>query len=98
MAAYTGSFTAVGNSPAPYFAPLGMFNFVLTGTFVATVILEKSFDLGATWVPLSVDNVGTPNAYTAPLAILVNEPESVPVYRLRCSAWTSGQVNYRLSA
>lgn len=91
----SGNFTATGQSSAAMF--IGYFNVSLWGAFVGTVVLERSFDGGATFLPCSTDTVGDPNSYTAPISIVVNEPEPGVYYRVRCSAYTSGTINYRLS-
>lgn len=92
----SGTFTGTGNSSGAQF--MGAFNVTLSGTYVATVILERSFDGGATYMPVSTDTVGTANAYTAPMSLVVNENEPGTFYRLRCSAYTSGTVTYRAAA
>lgn len=92
----SGSFVATGNSATQQY--LGMFNVSLSGTFVGTVILERSFDGGTNFLPVAIDTSGTPNAYTAPMSIVVNEPEPGAIYRLRCSAYTSGTITYRMAA
>lgn len=97
------TFTATGQSAA--FKPVirglawGAFNIVLTGTAVATVQLERSFDSGVTWsgrfaggVQLYVwSYAGTNISETA------EEVEAGVRYRLNCTAYTSGTVTYRLS-
>lgn len=90
-----GSFVGTGNSTAQTF--YGPFNVFLWGTFAATVLLQRSFDSGLSWVTCSTDSSGTLASYTSALSIVVNEPEAGIQYRLRCSAYTSGTVNYRVS-
>lgn len=91
----TGTFGAIGNGTAGSF--IGNFNVSLWGTFVGTAILERSFDGGTTFLPVSKDLGGTANSFTAPMTIAISEPEPGVLYRFRCSAWTSGTINYRLS-
>jgi hypothetical protein len=80
---------------------------VITGaaiTFDATVQLERSFDGGKTWV---ICNLGAPaqtpviaqwtGATVAPVSITFGEPEKNVYYRLNCTAYTSGTINYRIS-
>ena len=101
--AYTGTFTATGVTAAPYFSPeytssvdgSAPFNMSLWGTFVGTVQLERSFDNGVTFLPLTA--LGTAITFTAPATEVFNEPESGVQYRLNCTAFTSGTINYRLS-
>jgi hypothetical protein len=103
LASTTGTLTAVANGSA--FMPetaadlraLISFNVALWGTFVATVILEKSFDNGVTYVPVLRPGGNTAVSYSAPSAEVIGEPEDGVLYRLRCTAYTSGTVNYRLS-
>lgn len=86
---------AGANPQPPVFKEL--FNASLWGTFIATVVLEKSFDGGANWVPVSEDSGGTANSFTAPCAVVVYEPETNILYRWNCTAFTSGTINYRIS-
>lgn len=74
----------------------GDFNISLWGTFVATVLVEKSYD-GSTWIGVSRDAAGTAASYTAPASVVLREPETNVRYRLRCGAYTSGTVNWRIS-
>jgi hypothetical protein len=96
----TGSFTGTGQSatfrPFPAKYPHAGFNVTLRGTFVATVRLERSFDDGVTWDPLTA--AGTPMfVFTGPASEIQEEPEEGVLYRLNCTAYTSGTVDYRLS-
>lgn len=98
----TGTFAATGSSASlvPECSQNrntgAAFNVALYGTFVGTVLLEKSFD-GTNWLPVYRGNSATAISYTAPASEVVCEPEDGVAYRLRCSAYTSGTVNYRLS-
>lgn len=89
-----GSFTATGQSGLGLFA--GLFNVTLSGTFVATVHLERSFDSGSTWHPCT-DASGFATSWAAPLSITCAEPERGVRYRLNCTSYTSGTVTYRIS-
>lgn len=97
----TGSFSGTGQSSS--FKPVmramawGAFNVFLNGAGTATIQLEKSYD-GSTWhaiyaagVQLYVWNYTGTN-----ISETVDEPEPGVVYRLNCTAYTSG-VNYRMS-
>jgi len=75
----------------------GPFNLALGGTFVATVVAEKSLDAGATWLPVMADAYGTAASYTAPGVLLAEEAEAGATWRLRVSAYTSGTVAARAS-
>jgi hypothetical protein len=97
----TNSFTATGQSAA--FLPDGVddrqdrvFNISLWGTFVATVQLERSLDGGQNWLPLTA--MGSQiYLFTGPCSETVEECEATAQYRLNCTAYTSGTVNYRIS-
>lgn len=101
-----GTFTATGQSdsfrPSPG-SPFvhkngsGYFNMSLWGTFTATVKLQRSFDAGVTWLTVSQDATGAEAAYTSELSVVCLEPETNVLYRLNCTAYSSGTVNYRLS-
>lgn len=96
--ATTGSFTATGQSPV--FSPArgqgnGRFNGSVWGTFVGTVRFERSFDNGVTWLPAT--QAGSPVTFTAPFTEVLIEPEADVLYRLNCTAYTSGTINYRIS-
>lgn len=101
MASVTGTLTATGQSgslsPAAGLSKIDSapFNVSLWGTFVATVQLERSFDGGTTWLPLTA--LGSSLAFTAPCSEVFEETEEGVAYRLNCTAFTSGTVNYRLS-
>ena len=92
----TGTFSATGQSAS--FAPVGGrgFNASLWGTFSATVQIERSFDGGTTWLPLTADAIAI-EKFTAPCSESLQEDEAGVLYRFNCTAYTSGTVNYRLS-
>lgn len=97
----TNAFTATGQSAA--FLPDGIgdsltrsFNISVWGTFVGTVQLERSFDNGTTWLPLTAGGTQI-EKFTAPASESVDEFEVGVLYRLNCTAYTSGTINYRLS-
>jgi hypothetical protein len=73
------------------------FNVAIWGTFVATVQLEKSYDGGTTWIVVARDTTGATASYSSPCAFSVRDIEAGNLYRLNCTAFTSGTVNYRLS-
>ena len=102
----SGSFTGTGQSatflPTPgapfnYVRGSGYFNITLYGTFTATVVVQRSFDAGSTWHTVSQDATGADASYTAPMSLVALEPEHGTMYRLNCTAYSSGTVNYRLS-
>jgi hypothetical protein len=70
----------------------------LSGTFVATVVLERSFDAGTTWLPVFHQNGGAAISFTAPVCMLIDcGLEDGVLHRLNCTAYTSGTVTYRIS-
>lgn len=103
MANVTGSFTATDQSDP--FQPIirerswGAFNIELRGTAVATVQLERSFDGGANW---TVIYAGGTQLYqwsysSGNFNETAEENERGVLYRLNCTAYTSGTLTYRLS-
>lgn len=90
-----GTFTATGGgtplSPVP-----GKFNVSVWGTFSATCALERSFDGGTTWINCTKPD-GSSNSFTTPMTLVCEEPENGVLYRINCSSFTSGTVNYRIS-
>lgn len=91
----TGTLAATGAGAAKPFHH--DFNVSLWGTFAGTVQVERSFDGGTTFVPVSKDTSGSIATYTAPCSIICAEPELGVLYRVNCTAYTSGTINYRLS-
>lgn len=91
----TGTFTGTGQSSSVSF--YGRFNVSLYGTFVAAVQLERSFDGGSNWLVASEDAAGTAASWTSAITVVANESEAGVLYRLNCTAYTSGTVTYRLS-
>ena len=63
------------------------FSLSLRGTWVGTVLVERSFDDGVEW--------GTVESFTENTEKWGYEPEGA-LYRVRCSAYTSGTILYRL--
>lgn len=74
----------------------GFYNFNLGGTFVGTVVVDKTFDDGASWVP-ATDTSGTAISGTAAKAQLGRELEAGVGYRTRCTAYTSGTAVARIA-
>lgn len=91
----SGSFAATGQSGNRMM--LGYFNLSIWGTFSGSVQLERTFDAGSNWLPVAEDPTGTKAAYTTPVSVEVYEPEAGVFYRLNCTAYVSGTINYRIS-
>lgn len=74
------------------------------GQATTTLILERSYDGGAQWVPLNIGGSGAPAIYTnqvGPISIAFGEPEAGMLYRVNCLAYTEVSnltINYRWSA
>ena len=85
----TGTFGATGNSASLAFK--GGYNVSVWGTFVATIQRQRSFDDGVTWLAVGAD-------ITVIGELSDDEPEFGVIYRLECTVYTSGTVNYRLGA
>jgi len=91
----TGSFTASGAGTTVPLARPGYFNISLQGTFVATVVLQRSFD-GSTWETITYSD-GSSLSWSAPFSSIWSEPGDGVSYRFNCTAYTSGTVNWRIS-
>lgn len=96
VALATGSFTAL-NQTTPWAEMNGPFLMLATGG-VGQVTLELSVDGGTTAVICQL-NSGADNVWTVPVNQVVgNAPnEQGLLYRLRCSAYTSGTIAARIS-
>jgi hypothetical protein len=90
------SFTAANQSTNPVEMP-GPFLMMATGG-VGTVALEFSVDGGTTWFNVQMPN-GSNNAWTVPVNQVVQNAnrEAGVLYRLTCTAFTSGPIAARLS-
>lgn len=103
-ACVSGSFTGTGQSGS--FTAWGNFNVAFggssgpNGSWNATIRIERSFDGGTTWYVAGVGGGGQQAIYNTPnqdVSVVVSEPERGVLYRLDCSAYTSGTINYRIS-
>lgn len=84
----TGSFTSVSASNA--FITRAGFNLSLSGFGSATVVLQRSFDKGNSW-----KNV---ESFSSDVERRVDDPEGGVWYRLNCTVYTSGTIEYRMSS
>lgn len=97
----SGTFTATGTSSGILL--FGDFNFSLSGTHAANVVLEKSFDGGTVWIPISLDGTGTPigwysaGAVAQSVSIVTQEIERGVLYRVNCDGYTFGSAFWRIS-
>lgn len=73
-------------------------------SFAGTVQLERSFDGGQNFIICGVGGAGAGAIYVGatqagtPVSIVGYEPERSVLYRWNCVAFSSGVINYRLSA
>jgi hypothetical protein len=90
--ALTNTAVTTGVDTAATFTGIGI-------TFAATLQLERSFDGGSTWILCNIGAGGSPAVYNAgtPVSFAFGEPEKGVLYRLNCTAFTSGTINYRMS-
>jgi hypothetical protein len=98
-----GSFTGTGQSDS--LLVWGPFNVNLggdggpNGSWDASVQLERSFDGGTSWY-VRCDSAGVQLVFSTndkDVSFVVVEPEQGMLYRLNCTTYTSGTINYRLS-
>ena len=87
IAVLSGSFSGTGASGSVRLH--GCFNLSLSGFGSGTIQAQRSFDDGSTWV--------TVESFTSDVERLGKEPENKVLWRLNCSAYTSGTINYRIS-
>ena len=91
----TGSLTSV--SAVGGIMMLGTFNATLSGTWVGTMQLQRSFDGGNTYVPCGIDAAGDQANYTSNVSLTLTENEPGVYYQWACTAFTSGTIITRLS-
>ena len=96
IALMTPTFIAVGVSGGVELT--GGFNITISGVFVGLIIqLERSFNNGVTWFPVSKDASGVAITFTTPVSLSGYEYESGVQYRFNCTGLTSGSALCRLS-
>ena len=91
----TGAFTAVGVSESFQARGAGGFNYAQWGTASAKLVMERSFDGGDKWFP--VTSLYRDDGVLIEFSEVVSEPESGVLYRVNCLSYTSGTANYRMS-
>lgn len=103
-ACITGTFTGTGQSSS--ILAWGPVNVAVygsggpNGNWNATVRIERSFDGGTTWIVAGVGGGGQQASYNTPnqdVSVVYTEPERGVLYRLNCTSYTSGTINYRMS-
>ena len=82
---------AAANTFSASIALSGKFNFNISGTWVGTVVVQRSFNTGLSWLDVA--------EFTANGAYVGDEPEEGVLYRfgVKTGALTSGDVIGRLS-
>lgn len=90
----SGSLSSVAAGTA---VPLrsGTYSLTIWGNFIATLVVEYSFDAQVTWVPATTLD-GVAASFTSPLSVVGEQPEANTFVRLRCTAFTSGTANWRI--
>lgn len=83
-----GSSTSINNFRGDY-------NVTLSGAFSGVVQIERSFDAGTSWSPITA--LGTLIALNGPCSEIFSEPEASVRYRLTCTSLSSGTISYRIS-
>lgn len=73
----------------------GNFNISIQGTFEATFVVERSLDDDDSWEELTAQGVSI-STYTDEMSESFYEPEPQALYRVRCSAYTSGEALVRI--
>lgn len=90
MSIVNKSFTAVGNSAKLLVPSDSTLKVDITGTFAATIVVEKSRDGGQSWEPLLTQVDDDAEVHEE---IVIEDPANQAVQvRARCSAFTSGTV------
>lgn len=74
---------------------LNDFNASLSGVFVATVQLVRSYNNGLSYQPLTA--LGSSFLFTAPCEEVFVETEPGVLYAWQCISYTSGTIKYRIS-
>lgn len=85
---HTNAEVVTGADAAAVFGP---------AAWVGSVALQRSFDGGSTYVTCGLGPTGTAGVFTDNASIVAVEPEKGVLYRINCTAYTSGTINYRIS-
>jgi hypothetical protein len=89
-----GTLSGAGQTTSPTVFT-GRFNLAVSGAFVGKVVIDRSFDGGATWVPCT--NLGGAVEFEGPASEILQNGERGVLFRARMAAWTSGAAVVRLS-
>lgn len=87
-------FTATGDGPHGNVGHRDLLTYAVAGTFVGTVVLEKSESGGLNWVTIASTST------TLSLTLLVENTNSLgdAWYRFRCTAYTSGTIETSITS
>lgn len=88
---------AAADAATNWFSVTGRFNFTIAGAFLATVVIERSFDGGATAVVVARDVTGTAASFTGPVTLELGEIEADVLWRARLTTHSSGAARVRFS-
>jgi hypothetical protein len=93
----SGSFLVWGPFNVFLYGPSGP-----NGNWNGTVQLERCFDGGVTWIVCGIGGAGLQAVWASAgtgsdISIIAGEVEKGMIYRLRCTAFVSGPINYRMS-
>lgn len=82
----------------PFQPPGGLrpFNVFITGTFNATVEVQKSYDHGLSYTTLQPPDLSAIASFTSPTVFTVIEPDPAVLYQINVTTYTSGTVNGRM--
>ena len=86
---------AAANDVSDWFRAEGTFNFSIWGAGTGSVVIERSFDGGATAIPLT--NLGQSVAFTGPASESIFGREAGVLWRARRTVATGGSFNVRFS-
>jgi hypothetical protein len=86
--------TATGAATSPTFWGRRL-NVAFTGTPTFAATVERTYDGGTTWIPLSV--LGTPVAFTVPATESVDGLEEGLGHRINVASVAAGTLTYRMS-
>ncbi|MEE9458262.1 MAG: hypothetical protein V3V84_00700 [Candidatus Bathyarchaeia archaeon] len=90
------------NTFTPSLETRGMFNFSVSGTFVGTITIQRSFDLvdsNGVWIPDNSKTWHDLETYTSPAEDIGIQPEEQLVVRagIKTGDYTSGSATLRIS-
>jgi hypothetical protein len=87
---------ATGGDATAGVAVQGAFNLAVYGTFSGSIVAEKSFDAGTTYIA-ALDQAGIAITFSAAGARALFEPEAGMLWRLRAATLSSGTPGARVS-